>query len=100
MDGYRSWKGCFIPSMEAEMCIKEAVAHETAGIAELVVPILYERRWDKSTFSERSGLTYKEVEQLLENRLRITPEIAGKLEQSLGHSAEFWLDLESERVLK
>ena len=49
----------------------------------------------RETLAERSGIDLKTTELMLAGKHPVTPEIAAALEGLLGHSAQFWLNMET-----
>ncbi len=48
----------------------------------------------QAELADRTGLAKKIVDEIVEGKARITPEIARKLEIMLCRPAHFWIDLE------
>lgn len=48
----------------------------------------------QAELANRTGLAKKTVDEIIEGKARITPEIARKLESVLGRPAHFWSNLE------
>ncbi len=61
-----------------------------------ILDLLEERGWAFAYFAERLGLSLDCVSGLLDGTVRITEGIAIKLESTLGSTAQFWLNRESQ----
>lgn len=57
--------------------------------------LLEERGMTQNEFSKRMGMSEKQISQLMNGDVRVTPDMAEKLELVLGVSANFWNKLES-----
>lgn len=55
---------------------------------------LAERGWTVSAFAELIGQPPQVVEQILEAKTGVTPELAQRLSAALGTSAQLWLNLQ------
>ena len=56
---------------------------------------LEERGMTQNEFSKRMGMSEKQISQLMNGDVRVTPDMAEKLELVLGVPAGFWNNLEA-----
>lgn len=56
---------------------------------------LEERGMTQNEFSKRMGMSEKQISQLMNGDVRVTSDMAEKLESVLGVPADFWNKLES-----
>jgi HTH-type transcriptional regulator / antitoxin HigA len=63
---------------------------------ETIADILEEQNLSRDTFAARIGFKTTEIKNLLEGRLKLTDEIAQRLEVALGIPATFWIKRESQ----
>lgn len=57
--------------------------------------LLEDRGMTQTEFSKRMGMSEKQISQLMSGDVRVTPDMAEKLELVLGVPADFWNKLES-----
>lgn len=63
---------------------------------ETVADLLEERGWSQADFATRTGFSQKHAHLLLQGKVPISEGTALKLEQVLGGSARFWMNLETQ----
>ena len=61
-----------------------------------IADLLEERDWTQADLAKRLGYTTKYISQLIDGKASINQETAIKLEQVLGSTAVFWLNLEAQ----
>lgn len=61
-----------------------------------IADLLKERGWSQADFAARADFTKQHVEFLLQGKALISELTALKLEQVLGSSARFWMNLEAQ----
>ena len=54
-----------------------------------------DRGMTQKGFAVRMGLSEKHVSELIDGRVHLSPDVAGRLETVLGISSRFWLNLEA-----
>ena len=62
---------------------------------ETIADLLEEWNWTQTQLADRLGCTDLKVRQLIEGEIAISEDIAHKLAEILGSTADFWLRLEA-----
>lgn len=65
------------------------------GPGDIIKDAMKELGWNQEDLAEILGISLKSVNLILNNRQRITPEIAGLLGNTFSTSAEMWLNLDA-----
>lgn len=60
-----------------------------------IADVIEERGWSQTELAKRLGYTEKHVSQLINGKVRITPDAAQRLHRVIGSTVSFWLALEA-----
>ena len=82
--------------MNAARTPTEFVPQWTLHPGDILKEILTERNWRQSDLAERTGLSPKHINQIVNGSIGITGDVAVRLERALGVAAVFWTRSDAE----
>ncbi len=59
-----------------------------------IAEIMEDAGINQSGFAERLGITERDLSQLLDGKIRLSDDVAGKLAELIGTSKEVWINLQ------